>query len=508
MGYRNERWRHGRNDRFSIGLGLDLKPGRYELDAGPYHIPSSSVTIRGGVELTVKLTDPPLVLRPIPDKTVEAGKALTLTAAVENPVCWRGRLQYSVSSSPLLNARIDGELGQLTCTPPVYQAAGPCPVAVRVSSRDGRKSDQKTFWITIRASLELPVPAAEKESPPPVAEKPPAMPSPGDDGQPPLRLQRIAPQTEPSTGPQPVSETAGPSPQDLRQRALDDEFAKATKEADTRQRAWDFQGEVKELQALRFDKPELAKRLERRRGEAARMADLKQRMIDQIKHDYPSLQKADLLLPGRNGTVMADAAEIAVPSLGESFRWSELSPAAVEKLLGLEGVVDGKNAEDCLAAGLLLVGRDANANKAAEEYFNKAKSLGADTVPYMALLPTSTPRETKGEPDKDPFLEAGTLAPKQTPHDTNPAGPANSPAAPEVKPLPPHTVWSVKTFSRAQLRWEKREARLISYEGNEVVLEYTEWPRMGERETFRSSTLGTDDQEWLRAYRSSQNEKD
>ena len=165
-------------------------------------------------------------------------------------------------------------------------------------------------------------------------------------------------------------------------------FAKALATVEGRVAGWDFQGAVREAETLHFDAPELTARLAARREQIRRMADLKDRMIAAINHADPHLTKTDLELRGINGDLTkADAEGITATLLTgkeDLIAWSELGPKAMQKLLQI--VVRRDNAGDCLAAGLLsLVGQDV---QGAERYFDRARSLGAETAPYGALLAT------------------------------------------------------------------------------------------------------------------------
>lgn len=188
----------------------------------------------------------------------------------------------------------------------------------------------------------------------------------------------------PSEKPKP--QPAAISPELLKQRQLDETFTKAMAPVENRVAAWDFQGAVQETEKVRFDVPELTARLAHRREEIRRMADLKQRMIAAITQADPPMKKTDLMLRGINGDLSKAEEEAITATLPndkqESIAWPSLGPKAVQKML--QRVVRPDDTGDCLAAGLLsLIGRDV---PSAEQHFDKARSLGADTAPYMALL--------------------------------------------------------------------------------------------------------------------------
>ena len=96
--------------------------------------------------------------------------------------------------------------------------------------------------------------------------------------------------------------------------------------------------------------------------------------------------KADMMLRGINGELdKADADGITATLLNgrqESLPWSDLGPKATGNLL--EYSMRRDNAGDWLAAGLLSLNhQDA---QTAEQDFDKARSLGADTATCQALL--------------------------------------------------------------------------------------------------------------------------
>ncbi len=195
----------------------------------------------------------------------------------------------------------------------------------------------------------------------------------------------------------------------LKQRQLDATFAKAMAAVEGRVANWDFQGAVQESEKLHFDVPELTARLAHRREQIRRMAALKDRTIAMINQADPPLKKTDLGLRGINGELNKADAEAITATLPngkrESLVWSELGPKAMSKILPL--VVHREDAGDWLAAGLLgLAGQDA---PSAERYFDKARSLGAGTAPYMALLATRDLAAVRDLLDKHRYAESESL---------------------------------------------------------------------------------------------------
>jgi serine/threonine protein kinase len=175
-------------------------------------------------------------------------------------------------------------------------------------------------------------------------------------------------------------------PELLKQRQLDATFAQAMAPIENRVTAWDFQGALKEAEAVHFHEPELTARLNSRREQVRRMADLKDRMIAAIDQAEPRLTKADLMLQGINGDLTkADAAGIAATlrnGKDATIAWPDVGPKALQRLLQL--IVRHNDAGDCLAAGLMTL---ASGNtQSAEQFFEKARSLGVDTASYRALL--------------------------------------------------------------------------------------------------------------------------
>ena len=199
------------------------------------------------------------------------------------------------------------------------------------------------------------------------------------------------------------------TPEQLKQRQLDSQFTKAMEPVETRVGSWDFHGALDELQKVRFDEPRLGQRLTVRAGQIRRMADIKGRLIAAINQADPPLKKNDLALRGINGDLeKADEDAIAVMLANgkrESLSWPELGSKAVQKMLHL--VVQRDDADDCLAAGLLgLVSQDL---PDAQRYFDEARSLGAETAPYLALVAAMDFTKAKDLLNRRQYADAGTL---------------------------------------------------------------------------------------------------
>ena len=85
--------------------------------------------------------------------------------------------------------------------------------------------------------------------------------------------------------------------------AADAQFNAALQPAEDLVTAWDFRGAAGALAKVRFDKPELAVRLEARREEVKRLAAVKTRLIAKIAAADPRLPKRGIGAPrrGRRG---------------------------------------------------------------------------------------------------------------------------------------------------------------------------------------------------------------
>jgi serine/threonine protein kinase len=156
--------------------------------------------------------------------------------------------------------------------------------------------------------------------------------------------------------------------------------------------AWDFGGALAALENLSFEEPALAEQLAHRLDEVGRMARLKERIIAKINDAKPPLKTSELQIRGIGGQVTKADTEVLMlqRSTGKTSktgkvdteRWSALGGATVKRLIEL--VIDAKQPDDCLAAGLLaLVAKDA---ALAEAYFDAAAGQGSDVGPFLGPL--------------------------------------------------------------------------------------------------------------------------
>jgi hypothetical protein len=106
------------------------------------------VTAEPGDEPRLPESAAPLKLRPIAPQTVEAGKPLSVTATVENPAAWQGKLRYSLGPQSPAGTTINAQTGELTWTPPPGQPARQYDVAISVAASDSLR-DQTAFTITV-----------------------------------------------------------------------------------------------------------------------------------------------------------------------------------------------------------------------------------------------------------------------------------------------------------------------------------------------------------------------
>jgi tRNA A-37 threonylcarbamoyl transferase component Bud32 len=160
----------------------------------------------------------------------------------------------------------------------------------------------------------------------------------------------------------------------------------ATAEVDKRIAAWDFRGALAALDQVSANPPGWKERLAARREEILRMGRLKARILAAINQADPPLEKRVLLLKGINGPITgADEQGISAKLPNgkvERHAWGQLSEKSLEKLLLL--AADPQNAEDWIAAGLVVLGTGATG--LAEGYFERAKGLGADIARYLVPL--------------------------------------------------------------------------------------------------------------------------
>jgi serine/threonine protein kinase len=189
---------------------------------------------------------------------------------------------------------------------------------------------------------------------------------------------------------------AGPTAEELAAlKALDAAeslWREATAAAEQRARAWDFAGAAAALDDVRFYDPHLATRLEGRTDALRRMAELKERMIEQINAADPPLKKRDLALRGAGGDVTgADPQGITATLPGgktERLAWGDLGSQAPGRLLQL--VVDQAEADDWVSAGVFALG--IGDGELAERLLAKAASMGVDIGRFETIsCSTSNP---------------------------------------------------------------------------------------------------------------------
>ena len=170
--------------------------------------------------------------------------------------------------------------------------------------------------------------------------------------------------------------------------------------------AWDFAGAQTALGGVRFDEPELQQRLVHRGDELKRMAALKSKIIARIKAASPRFNKSDLGLRGINGEVTgADDQAIHARLSGgktEDHAWAELNEKARPELLKL--AIDQASADDWLAGGLMAFA--AGDVTLAEKLLDKAKSLGADIVPYLGSLASAAFARSQELLEKEEWTDA------------------------------------------------------------------------------------------------------
>ncbi len=186
----------------------------------------------------------------------------------------------------------------------------------------------------------------------------------------------------------------------------DETYAEALAPAEAMLAAWDFRGAAAALAKLRFEEQDLAARLAGRRDDVKRLAGLKARMIAKVNTAKPRLRKSALLLQGIDGELVKADKDAITANPGarksESHPWQNLSQKSVRRFLPF--VIDRQSADDCLAAGLLaLVAKDA---AAAEEHFQRARSLGASIDSYLNVLATIAFEQVNGLLDKKTFRQA------------------------------------------------------------------------------------------------------
>jgi len=99
-----------------------------------------------------------LKLRPVGPQSVEVGKPLQLTAALENAAAWQGKVSYSLGPKPPPGATIDAQSGVFTWTPPLAEPAGQQEISVSATGREGQTT-RTSFIVTVTRPIPVPPPA-------------------------------------------------------------------------------------------------------------------------------------------------------------------------------------------------------------------------------------------------------------------------------------------------------------------------------------------------------------
>ena len=190
-----------------------------------------------------------------------------------------------------------------------------------------------------------------------------------------------------------------------KQRAVRAKYTAAMKPVEEKVAAWDFVAAWQVAEALKFDEPELVARLDARRDEIRRMGLLKRRIIAKIGEASPPLKKSDLRIRGIGGEITdAGPAGLTTNTIRgevERLTWNDLGTQAAGKLM--EMVVDRKNGEDCVAAGLLAFASGDRA--AAERFLDEALAAGADISPYLATLAATAFSQATGLLEQERYRE-------------------------------------------------------------------------------------------------------
>jgi formylglycine-generating enzyme required for sulfatase activity len=130
---------------------LTWTPTRHQA-SGKYEVTVSAETPNGRHDQTTLIVNVtvsvPLKLKPIAPKTIEAGKSLSVTVALENAEVWKGKVRYSLSSPALPGMSIGAATGIFTWTPTEGQAADKHNVAVLATGPDGRR-DETRFVVNV-----------------------------------------------------------------------------------------------------------------------------------------------------------------------------------------------------------------------------------------------------------------------------------------------------------------------------------------------------------------------
>jgi len=291
---------------------------------------------------------------------------------------------------------------------------GFAPFEQQVTVREGERFSVEPQWEPAAEGLAVAEPGGPGH---PGPGEGPGQPA-GPDG-PPKPPGEESPQ--PATPPEPVIDPALE-----RQRELEARFAEGMKPVEEKVAAWDFAGALEASQQVAFDEEGLNARLAQRREEIRRMARLKERMIARIKAARPPVKKSDLMLRGFAGEVTGANQSAITTKLNtgktETLAWNELGDKAPAKLLQL--VIDPKNPDDWLAAGLLAFA--AGDTPLAERLLAQAQKNGADVAPYLSSLAAATFAEATALLDAKKYKEAdAALTALETKYATTPWCTAN-----------------------------------------------------------------------------------
>ena len=152
-----------------LGMGIDATTGIFtwtptEAQAADKHKVTVLVAGPDGrtdeMSFVVNVRPIPLLkLKPIPARTLEAGKPLQLAVTLENPDAWQGKVRYAIASRAFPGARIDPQSGQFSWTPPLAEPAGKKETSVSATGQEGQTT-QTSFTITVTRPIPVPPPAA------------------------------------------------------------------------------------------------------------------------------------------------------------------------------------------------------------------------------------------------------------------------------------------------------------------------------------------------------------
>ena len=149
------------------------------------------------------------------------------------------------------------------------------------------------------------------------------------------------------------------------------------------------------------------------RDEAARLAKLKAKMIQQINAAKPWLREAtvgdkkiglQITKADDSGITLRDAGTRGEKT--EQRTWTKVDDALLQLIFTKAKVVGKDAAADHLAAAILF--RDRKNIKVAKQYFAKARKLGAKIEPHLDLLAEAEYADIKKLLDKGEFAKART----------------------------------------------------------------------------------------------------